>query len=152
MTTDPDDVYLWCPDCGFISQPTSMSYVRASDGGIDWSRPVEACCQVCHSVLSPGPGDAPPLDDVMTCSRCQAAAPCPAGAARVRCPECGLFLTGHRLTGPQHEALRTAERHAATSLRTRWLIAKQAARQHGTLPSFLDIPPEGGTPGDQHPR
>jgi len=139
MATDPDDIYTRCPGCGFVSQPSSMSYVLAADGtGIDWDRPVEATCMICHATHSPGPADAPPLDDVMTCTRCGASAPCPTGAARVRCPGCGLFLTGRRLTSQQREELRIAEGLAGLALRERWLAAKEAARQAGTLPPYLD--------------
>jgi predicted RNA-binding Zn-ribbon protein involved in translation (DUF1610 family) len=130
MTTeepaDPGDIYIRCPACGFASPPSSMSYVRSADGtGIDWSQPVEATCMICHAACSPGPADLMALDDAMTCRRCQAAAPCPGGAARVRCPGCGLFLVGHRLTGQQWEELRATEARTAAALRTRWLLATQ---------------------------
>jgi hypothetical protein len=143
MTTDspgPDvtDVYTRCPDCGFIAPPSSMDYAIAAGGGIDWDSRVEVRCMICHAVHSPGPGDVLPMDDAMTCKRCQASAPCPAGAARVRCPGCGLFLTGHQLTGRQREELRIAEGLAGLALRERWLAAKEAARRAGTLPPYLD--------------
>jgi DNA-directed RNA polymerase subunit RPC12/RpoP len=121
------DIYIRCRACGFTSPPSSMSYVRSADGtGIDWSQRVEATCMICHAAGSPVPADAMALDDAMTCPRCQAAAPCPAGAARVRCPGCGLFLVGHRLTGRQQEELRATETSAAAALRTRWLLATQS--------------------------
>lgn len=141
------DIYTRCPDCGLIGPPSSMDYAIADGGGIDWGSRIEVRCMICHAVHSPGPGDVLPLDDAMTCKRCGASAPCPAGAARVRCPGCGLFLTGHQLTGQQIEELRIAEGLAGTALRERWRIAKEAARQRGTLPSFLDTaPPEGDSP------
>jgi len=122
----PGDIYIRCPACGFTSPPSSMSYVRSADGtGIDWSQRVEATCMICHAPCSPGPADVMALDDAMTCRRCQADAPCPVGAARVRCPGCGLFLVGHRLTGRQQEELRDAEARASAALRTRWLLATQ---------------------------
>jgi hypothetical protein len=130
MTTEapagPGDIYIRCPACGFVSPPSSMSYVRLADGtGIDWSQRVEATCMICHAACSPGPADVMALDDAMTCRRCQADAPCPGTAARVRCPGCGLFLVGHRLTGGQQEELRAAEARASAALRTRWLLATQ---------------------------
>lgn len=136
MTTEapagPGDIYIRCPACGFTSPPSSMSYVRLADGtGIDWSQDVEATCMICHAACSPGPADVMALDDAMTCRRCQADAPCPGGAARVRCPGCGLFLVGHRLTGRQWEELRATEARAAAALRTRWLLATQGVRLRG---------------------
>lgn len=130
MTTEapagPGDIYIRCPACGFTAPPSSMSYARPDTGtGIDWSQRVEATCMICHAACSPGPADVMTLDDVMTCRRCQAAAPCPVGAARVRCPGCGLFLVGHRLTDRQWEELRDAEARASAALRTRWLLATQ---------------------------
>jgi len=143
MTTEspgPDaaDIYTRCPDCGLIGPPSSLDCAIADDGGIDWTARVEVRCVICHAVHSPGPGDVLPTDDVMTCKRCQAAVACPAGAARVRCPGCGLYLTGHQLTGQQLEELRIAEGLAGTALRARWLAAKEAARARGTLPPYLD--------------
>lgn len=123
----PGAIYIRCHGCGFTAPPSSMSYVRTADGtGIDWSQRVEATCMICHAVGSPGPADVMALDDAMTCPRCQADAPCPAGAARVQCPGCGLFLVGHHVTGRQWEELRDAEARASAALRTRWLLAKQA--------------------------
>jgi hypothetical protein len=124
----PGAIYIRCHACGFTAPPSSMSYVRPADGtGIDWSQRVEATCMICHAACSPGPADVTALDDAMTCPRCQAAAPCPASAARVQCPGCGLFLVGDRLTGRQQEELRATEASAASALRTRWLLATQAS-------------------------
>jgi hypothetical protein len=51
-----------------------------------------------------------------------------------------LLLTGRRLAPGQREELRTAEARAGAALRNQWLAAKDAARQAGTLPPFLDTP------------
>jgi len=55
----------------------------------------------------------------------------------------GLLLTGQRLTPAQRGELHAAESRAGAALRTRWLIAKEAARRAGTLPDFLDTRPQG---------
>jgi hypothetical protein len=137
-------LYTRCPDCGLISPPSSGDYARAAGGGIDWTLRVTVRCTVCHALHSPGLGDVLPLDDAQDCSRCGASAPCPSGAAVVGCPQCGLLLTGQRLTPAQRDELRAAESRAGAALRTRWLIAKEAARRAGTLPDFLDTRSEGG--------
>jgi predicted RNA-binding Zn-ribbon protein involved in translation (DUF1610 family) len=133
-------LYTRCPNCGFISPPSSGDYARDTAGGIDWTLRVTVRCTVCHALHSPALDDVLPLDDTQDCSRCGASAPCPSGAAIVSCPQCGLLLTGRRLAPGQREELRTAEARAGAALRNRWLAAKDAARQAGTLPPFLDTP------------
>jgi predicted nucleic acid-binding Zn ribbon protein len=132
MTADP---YTRCPDCGFTAPPESMDYLLTLDGaGIDWGRPVRVTCMCCHAGYHITEGDVLPSDAEMTCHRCGACAPHPVGAARVRCPGCGLFLLGPDLTSSRRDELRITE--GMTGLAARALVQaakdRRAARHGGT--------------------
>jgi len=132
------DPYTRCPDCGFIAPPTSMDYALTPDlAGIDWTAPVRVTCFICHADHYPAAADVLPLDSVMTCKRCGEPVACPAGAARVRCTGCGLFLTGPDLTPAQRDELRIAEGLAGVALRETYLAARERARRREPRASSL---------------
>ena len=128
MTSTAHDPYTRCPDCGFIAPPESMDYGLAPDRSIDWTRPVRVTCPCCHASYHIRGGDVPPLDDEMTCRRCGTPAACPSGAARVRCPGCGLFLLGPDLSPSQRDELRITEGLAGLALRETCKAARAAAQ------------------------
>jgi LSD1 subclass zinc finger protein len=101
--------YSRCPDCRFIAPPESMDYALTGpppDSGIDWSRPVHVTCMICHAHHDITAADVVQAGAVMSCKRCAAPVAYPAGAARVRCTGCGLFLLGPDLDDAQREELR----------------------------------------------
>jgi hypothetical protein len=99
------DLYSRCPDCGFIAPPESMDYTLRPDDEIDWERPVHVTCLVCHARHDITSADVLQADAETACKRCAAAVTHPAGAARVRCTGCGLFLLGPDLDETQREEL-----------------------------------------------
>jgi predicted RNA-binding Zn-ribbon protein involved in translation (DUF1610 family) len=126
------DPYTRCPDCGFIAPPESMDYTLTAADGIDWDRAVRVTCLCCRASHHIGARDMLPLDTQMTCHRCGAVAACPAGAARVQCPGCGLFLVGPDLTAAQREELAVTEGLAGLALRETYLAARERAAQRRT--------------------
>jgi DNA-directed RNA polymerase subunit RPC12/RpoP len=125
MTADP---YTRCPDCGFIAPPGSMDYALAPGrDAIDWEWPVRVTCLCCHASHHITAADVLPLDAGMACCRCGAHVACPAGAARVRCTSCGLFLLGPGLDDAQRDELRITEGLAALALRAAYQAAKDRA-------------------------
>jgi len=123
------DPYSRCPDCRFIAPPESMEYALTSDGGTDWDWPVRVTCLVCHARHVITAADVVQADAVMTCKRCGAAVTHPAGAARIGCTGCGLFLLGPDLDASQHEELRITEGLASLALRETYLAARQRAER-----------------------
>jgi hypothetical protein len=128
--TSPDP-YTRCPDCKWIAPPESMDYALADSGGIDWDWPVNVTCLCCHAHHTITADEVLPLDSQATCQRCGASVACPAGAARVRCTGCGLFLLGPDLTQAQREELRVTEGLAGLALRETYLAAKDRAARRG---------------------
>jgi len=90
-------------------------------------------CPCCHASYVIAAGDVLPPDAEMTCHRCGTGAPHPAGAARVLCPGCGLFLLGPDLTPAQRDKLTVTE--GLTGLAARAAVqaakARRAARRGG---------------------
>jgi hypothetical protein len=113
-----------------------MDYTLTDGGGIDWDRPVRVTCLCCHASHIIGAGDVLQADAETICHRCGAAAAYPAGAARVQCPGCGLFLLGPGLTAAQRNELAVTEGLAGLALRETYLAAKERAarRQSGSGP------------------
>lgn len=125
MAADP---YTRCPDCTFIVPPESMDYaLRPGSDGIDWTQPVRVACPCCHATYATSAADVLPADAAMSCSRCGTNAPHPAGATRIRCPGCGLFLLGPDLTASELDELSITE--GLTGLAAR--AAVKAARTPG---------------------
>jgi hypothetical protein len=106
-----------------------MDYTLTPDGGIDWDRPVRVTCLCCHAGHQIGPGDVLPAGAETTCHRCSTVAACPAGAARVQCPGCGLFLLGPDLTAQQRDELAMTEGLAGLALRETYLAARERAQR-----------------------
>ncbi len=132
MTAGP---YTRCPDCGFIVPPESMDFGLTPDrAGIDWNRPVRVTCPCCHAGYPISAGDMVPPDAEMTCHHCGTGAPHPAGAARVLCPGCGLFLLGPDLSTSQRGELRITEGMTGLAARAAVQAAKdrRAPRRGGT--------------------
>jgi LSD1 subclass zinc finger protein len=126
--------YSRCPDCRFIAPPESRDNVLAGPppgGEIDWTEPVHVRCMICGAVHDIGPADVLQADAEMTCKRCDATVPYPAGAARVQCTECGLFLLGPDLTEAKREELRITEGLRGLALRERVRVAKERAARRG---------------------
>jgi predicted RNA-binding Zn-ribbon protein involved in translation (DUF1610 family) len=123
------DQYTRCPDCGFIAAPESMDYTLTPGDGIDWDRPVRVTCLVCHASHHIGAGDVLQADAEMTCKRCVATVAYPAGAARVQCTRCGLFLLGPDLGGAQRDELAVTEGLAGLARRETYLAAEERAAQ-----------------------
>src|ERR1017187_2055596 len=121
------DPHTQCPDCRFIAPPEAMSYSLTETGGIDWDRPVNVICPCCHAHHTIGAGDVLPLDSETTCHRCGTPVACPAGAARVRCGGCGLFLLGPGLNQSQREELCITEGLARLGPRETYLAARDRA-------------------------
>jgi LSD1 subclass zinc finger protein len=88
------DPYSRCPDCRFIAPPESVEYTLTVDRGIDWDRPVHVTCLLCHARHGVIAADVLQAGAETTCKRCAATVTYPAGAARIRCTGCGLFLLG----------------------------------------------------------
>jgi LSD1 subclass zinc finger protein len=128
VSADPDP-YTRCPDCGFIAPPESMDYALTPDDGIDWDRPVRVTCICCRASHHISAGDVLQADAEMTCHRCGTTTAYPAGAARVQCPGCGLFLLGPDLTAAQRDELAVTEGLAGFALRETYLAAKERAAQ-----------------------
>jgi LSD1 subclass zinc finger protein len=127
--TTPDP-YTRCPDCKFIGLPGSMDYSLTGPppgGDIDWSPPVHVSCMTCHARYDVTAADVLQADATMVCKRCLASVPYPAGAARVQCAGCGLFLVGPDLDQAQRAELDITERLAGLALRETYLAAKRRA-------------------------
>jgi ribosomal protein S27E len=75
---------------------------------------VSVACMVCHARQDITATDVLQADAEMSCRRCGATVTHPAGAARVQCTACGLFLLGPDLDGAQREELRITEGLAAS--------------------------------------
>jgi len=127
------DPYSRCPDCRFIAPPESMEYTLTSDDGIDWDRPVHITCMVCHARHDITADDVLQADAEMACKRCGATVADPAGAARVQCTGCGLFLLGPDLDDAQREELRITEGLAGLALRETYLAATRRAQRRAAL-------------------
>jgi DNA-directed RNA polymerase subunit RPC12/RpoP len=130
------DPYTRCPDCGFVAPPESMDYVLAGreSGDIDWGQPVHVRCMICGAAHDIGAGAVLRADAEMACRHCGTTVPHPAGAARVQCPGCGVFLLGPDLSTAQQDELRIAEGLRGLALRERVRVAKERAalRARGT--------------------
>lgn len=82
-------------------------------------------CMICHARYDITAADVLAADSEMTCKRCFTSAPYPAGAARVQCPGCGLFLVGLDLDEAQRAELDITERLAGLALRETYLATKR---------------------------
>jgi LSD1 subclass zinc finger protein len=65
----------------------------------------------------------------MICKRCSATVTYPAGAARVQCTGCGLFLLGPDLDDAQREELHITEGLSDLALRETYLAARKRAER-----------------------
>jgi hypothetical protein len=120
--------YTRCPAYRFIARPSSMDYVISSGGGPDWDHPVRVSCMCCHHSYVIGRGDVLPLTAGQPCPRCPAVVTaCAAGAARVRCAGCGVYLAGSGLDAAERERLAVSEGQAAVALRERYVAALRRA-------------------------
>lgn len=110
-----------------------MDYALTSrdSGEIDWGYPVHVRCMVCGAQHTIGQADVLQVDAEMTCKRCAVIVAYPAGAARVLCTGCGLFLMGPDLTDTQRDELRIAEGLRGLALAERLRIAKELATHRG---------------------
>jgi hypothetical protein len=101
----PIDLYLRCPHCDRVAQPTSLDYAVADREAhtIDERRHVEARCPVCHQLFD-ARGHWVAADDQITCTRCGAHSPAAAEAVRARCFQCNLFNFGPSLKTRQERA------------------------------------------------
>jgi predicted RNA-binding Zn-ribbon protein involved in translation (DUF1610 family) len=124
--TDP---YTRCPDCGFIAPPESMEYTLTSAGGIDWDLPVHVMCLICRARRDITAAAVLLADAATTCTRCSVTVAYPAGAARVQCTGCGLFLLGPNLDAARRDELAVTEGLAGLALRETYLAAKEQAAQ-----------------------
>jgi len=93
--------YTLCPHCGLITPPTAMEYAVAGPGSdeILWTRPAEVTCCACQRRHLITEVDVLPNDAQTTCRRtgritCTAVTAHPAGAARICCTGCGLYMEG----------------------------------------------------------
>lgn len=119
------DPYIRCPDCRYIAPPESVEYTLTADRSIDWDRPVHVTCLLCHARHDVIAADVLQADAETTCKRCAAMVTYPAGAARIRCTGCGLFLLGPDLDEPHRAQLRNTEGLAGLALRETYLAARQ---------------------------
>jgi predicted Zn finger-like uncharacterized protein len=117
--------YTRCRDCGFIAPPESMDYAVTADGAIRWDQAVRVTCPCCHASYAITDADVLPAGAATTCHRCSAEVAYPAGAARIRCTGCGLFLLGPDLDDRQREELRITEGLAAVALRETYRAATE---------------------------
>ena len=120
--------YSRCPDRRFIAPPESMDYALNGpppDSAIDWSQPVRVTCMICHARYCITAADVLQVGAEMTCERCSASVPYPAGAARVQCIGCGLFLAGPDLDDAQRADLDITEGMARLALRDTYLAARR---------------------------
>jgi hypothetical protein len=121
--------YTRCPGCGFIAQPSSMDYMLGDRGGTDWTRSVRVSCTCCHHRYLIGRDDVLPLTAEQSCPRCTGTVTaCAAGAGRVRCTGCGVYLIGSGLSDAQRDELRITEGMASLALRESYLAALQRVR------------------------
>jgi hypothetical protein len=130
------DPYSRCPDCP-VHRAAGVdglrAYRAAPDGDVYWSRPVHVPCMICHAHHDITAADVVQADAEMACKRCAGAVVCPAGAARVQCTGCGLFLLGQDLDDAQREELRITEGLAGLALRETYLAAKRRAEGRARL-------------------
>jgi hypothetical protein len=107
----PIDLYLRCPHCARVAQPTSLDYAGGDYEGrtIDERHHVEARCPVCHQLFD-GRGQWVAADDQIICTRCGSQSPAAADAVRARCFQCNLFNFGPALkTRQEREAFAVVE-------------------------------------------
>ena len=105
-----------------------MEYAIGPDGGPDWDHPVRVSCMCCHHSYVIGRGDVLPLEAGQACPRCSGVVTaCAAGAARVRCAGCGVYLVGSGLDASERERLSVTEGQAAVALRERYAAALRRA-------------------------
>jgi LSD1 subclass zinc finger protein len=91
---------------------------------------------ICHARYDITAADVVQADATMVCKRCAATVAYPAGAARVQCTGCGLFLVGPDLDDAQLEELRITEELAALALRETYLAASTGSASTLHLPSL----------------
>jgi len=93
--TDYPDLYVRCPHCGRVAQPSSMDYALTGGPGseMNQARPVEVRCQSCHRLFD-ARGQWVAANTEITCSRCGERSPAAGEAVRARCFGCGLFNFG----------------------------------------------------------
>lgn len=130
MSTAPDP-YTRCPDCKFIGKPGSMDYALTGpppEGHVDWSKPVHVSRTICHARYGITAPDVLQADAVMACKRCAASVSYPAGAARVQCTGCGMFVVGPDLDDAQRAGLDGTERLAAWRCRRPTLLPSAALK------------------------
>lgn len=123
--------YTRCPACLFVAQPSSMEYATGPDGGPDWDHPVRVSSMCCHHSYVIARGDVLLLTAGQPCPRCPAVmTACAAGAARVRCAACGVYLVGSGLSAAERDRLAVIEGAAAVALREKYVAAlRRAGRQ-----------------------
>ncbi|HWU07453.1 MAG TPA: hypothetical protein VN520_13920 [Streptomyces sp.] len=127
--------YFACPSCGIVGEPDSVDYALSADREhVDWTVPLKVSCGSCRSYSQITRTEVLDRDAEHTCSRCGHRAVCPARADRVCCRSCGLNEPGPAATGARAEHLGDVERAADQWAAARVRVAKDDARERGTLP------------------
>lgn len=93
--------YVRCPGCDLVGPAERLEYELSDVGDIDWAHPVHWECAECGYLDTITADQVLPADAGHTCVGCGTATPCPAAAARVECPNCGLIGLGPATADPE---------------------------------------------------
>ncbi|GGY71476.1 hypothetical protein GCM10010363_61030 [Streptomyces omiyaensis] len=130
-----------CPSCDLVTQPDSAEYATRGDGTVDWTVAARVRCAACGHRHAITLADVLPATTTHTCVRCATESPCPAAAARMVCPGCGLSnqgpATAYRTVADQ---LLDAEYRHALEQQARLNAAKQAHPERAAALG-LSLPP-----------
>ncbi|AEM88969.1 hypothetical protein [Streptomyces violaceusniger] len=127
--------YFVCPSCGIVGEPDSVEYALSPDREhVDWTAAMKVSCGSCRSYTEITQTDAVARDSEHRCLRCGHTTACPVRADRVNCWGCGLNQPGPASAGARADYLRDVERAADQWAAARVRVAKDDARERGTLP------------------
>jgi hypothetical protein len=94
-------MFVRCPACGQVTEPSSWEDVITADGSVDWAT-ARAAGRLCGGEPAISAGDLRVCDGEHACPPpgLRRRPPCPADANQVRCAACGP--PGHRPGGARH--------------------------------------------------
>lgn len=93
--------YVRCPGCDLVGPAERLEYELSETGDVDWASPVAWQCAECGYLDRITAEQVLADDAAHTCVACRTVTPCPAVAARVECPVCGLIGLGPATADPE---------------------------------------------------